>query len=201
MCFVLCVPWPWILFFQYPAFIQHFSFFYTATGTCEKNSLRGLTGSKLPPRGARSTARVSEKPMPHTRPSVISAQRRPASSIRLQVLSHMPSRATRGDAGAASRRRRTPIRIRINNKGFKATPAGSRMSVRTTPLVHMGVDERTQGAESHSEKASLINFQCGKTLSFRANHLKVQRVLLLLCISLIFVIFHCSVFCFTFLSF
>ena len=27
MCFVLCVPWPWILFFQYPAFIQHFSFF------------------------------------------------------------------------------------------------------------------------------------------------------------------------------
>ena len=156
----------------YPAFF----FFYTATGTCEKNSLRGLTGSKLPPRGARSTARVSERPLPHTRPSVISAQRRPASSIRLQVLSHLPSRATRGDAGAASRRRRTPIRIRTNNKGFRATPAGSRMSVRTTPLVHMGVHERTQGAEFHSEKASLINFQCGKTLSFRANHLKVQRV-------------------------
>ena len=157
----------------YPAF---FVFFYTATGTCEQNSFRGLTGSKLPPRGARSTARVSERPLPHTRPSVISAQRRPASSIRLQVLSHLPSRATRGDAGAASRRRRTPIRIRTNNKGFRATPAGSRMSVRTTPLVHMGVHERTQGAEFHSEKASLINFQCGKTLSFRANHLKVQRV-------------------------
>ena len=26
--FCYCVPWPWVLFFQYPAFIQYLSFFY-----------------------------------------------------------------------------------------------------------------------------------------------------------------------------
>ena len=36
MCFVLCVPWPWILFFQYPAFIQHFSFFIQQPGLASR---------------------------------------------------------------------------------------------------------------------------------------------------------------------
>ena len=132
----------------YPAFFV----FYTECGTCEQNSDRGLIGSKMPPRGARSTARVSERALPHMRPSVISARRRTANSIRLQVLSHLPSRATRGDAGAASRRRNAPTRIRTSNKGFRATPAGSRMSVRTTLLARMGVHERTQGAEFFIQK-------------------------------------------------
>ena len=138
------------------------------------------------------------------------SQSRPERFIQLPALSLPPNKATKGVAGAISRRSKAPTQIRTRR--FRATPAGSRMSVRTTPLVHMGVDERTQGAESHSEKASLINFQCGKTLSFRANHLKVQRVFitslhfshfrdfplqrLLFYIPLVLMIFNCSDFCF-----
>ncbi len=133
---------------------------------------------------------------------VITALRRPATSIRLQALSHPPSRATREVAGAVSGRRRIPTPTQIRARRLRATPADSRMNIHTTSLVPMGVHERTLGAEFHSEKASLSNFQCGKNSFFvHSQSFKSSACSFVSLHSLIFVIFVRSIFCFRFLSF